>query len=223
MEFDSQFSIPLSQYMINEMSKLNPIEENGDNTNYKNLMFAEYIEQISNIDAFANFKKSLILQNHTTTSVNQIHKPQFAAKFSKIISDLTPIFDPADVVIGSEMHPFTKIGITYEMFKNSHIKDTTFTDLPSIITKGNLVSGKWENPCIISRMTKQNTDKIRILLRTIYDRSFVVTENTDGIQIILASRTINHMFGYVSFTRVMTVLQNNDIVINNVWKVIFTQ
>jgi hypothetical protein len=209
---------PFSQYMMDEISKLNQFEEDGDITNYKNLMFAEYIEQVNNAKAYNDFKNML---NNQMNATNVIDKSKFAAKFSMIISDLTPIFDPPNVTIGDEAHPFTKIGITYEMFKNSHIKDTTFTDLPKIITNDKFVVGKWENPCIISGINNTNVNNIRIMLRTNYDSSFIVSENNAEIKVILMSKKIHHMFGIVSFTRVMTVLQNNDIVINNVWKVNF--
>jgi len=213
-----EINAPMSQYMINEISKLNENEEIGDNTNYKNLMFAEYIEQINNANAYNDFKNSLTLQMNAT---NGIDKVQFANKFSKIINDLTLVFDPPNVTIGDEAHPFTKIGITYEMLANSYIKPTTFTDIPKIITNTQGVVGKWENPCIISGINNKNVNNIRIMLRTNYDSSFVVSENNAEIKVILMSKKVRHMFGIVSFARVMTILQNNDIVINNVWKVNF--
>ena len=214
-----ELSIPMSQYMMDEISKLNEFEDIGDNTNYQKLMFAEYIEKLNNIQALNDFKTNLLQKVHK----KGIDKTHYTKQFSVIISDLTPIFDPPEVMIGDQEHPFTKIGITYEMFENSYIQNTTFTDIPKIITNDRMVIGKWENPCIISGVSNKNVNSIRIMLRTMYDDSFDIKENDDEIKIILMSKKITHQFGIVSFTRVMTVLQNNDIIINNTWKVNFTQ
>ncbi len=214
-----EFNIHMSQYMINEISKLNQFEDIGDNTNYQKLMFAEYIEKLNNIQALSDFKSNL-RQKVNKKGINKTH---YTKEFSEIISELTPIFDPPEVMIGDQEHPFTKIGITYEMFENSYIQNTTFTDIPKIITNDQMVIGKWENPCIISGVSNKNVNHIRIMLRTMCDDSFDITENDDEIKIILMSKKIIHQFGIVSFTRVMTVFQNNDIIINNIWEVNFTQ